>query len=367
MKARLGMAAALLALCTGTALAQSSLWEAVWRSEEAAKTSMVGRVRTMTLEGQRTATARVRAAKGKLRLDYQAGRHRWSLIDNGRELIILQPRSQEAVVHPRPSLAVDRKLAERNYEARVVGEGRIAGRGVQLVAIVPRGGDKATLKLWLDRETGFALKRERYNVEGNLTTGTEYLEVEFGASVPGEAFLIPETWRRMPVDGRGPRLTMAQLARQMGFKVREPKYMPSGYVLTGCYVQEWGRHGNRMAELRYTDGLRVLSVFEREKGEWMEAGEERGRRGGGRGRGAERERGAGGGGGRGRGEGRGGGRGEGRGRGGGFGFGPPGREDMTLVDRGTEKALRYLGDKLVVVVVGDLTKDEIVRVARSVE
>jgi predicted Zn-dependent peptidase len=40
---------------------------------------------------------------------------------------------------------------------------------------------------------------------------------------------------------------------------------------------------------------------------------------------------------------------------------------MTLVDRGTEKALRYLGDELVVVVVGDVTKDEIVRVARSVE
>ena len=77
MKARLGIAAAVLVLCTGTALAQSSLWEAVWRSEEAAdRASMVGQVRTMTLEGQRTATARVRAAKGKLRLDYQAGRHR---------------------------------------------------------------------------------------------------------------------------------------------------------------------------------------------------------------------------------------------------------------------------------------------------
>jgi hypothetical protein len=40
---------------------------------------------------------------------------------------------------------------------------------------------------------------------------------------------------------------------------------------------------------------------------------------------------------------------------------------MTLVDRGTEKALRYLGREMVVVVVGDLTRDEIVRVAMSVE
>ena len=50
MKARVAIAAAVLALCAGPALAESSLWEVVWRSEEAAeKTSVVGRVRTMTL------------------------------------------------------------------------------------------------------------------------------------------------------------------------------------------------------------------------------------------------------------------------------------------------------------------------------
>ena len=40
---------------------------------------------------------------------------------------------------------------------------------------------------------------------------------------------------------------------------------------------------------------------------------------------------------------------------------------MTLVDRGTEKALRYFGRDLVVGVVGDLTAEELVRVAKSVE
>jgi hypothetical protein len=40
---------------------------------------------------------------------------------------------------------------------------------------------------------------------------------------------------------------------------------------------------------------------------------------------------------------------------------------MTLVDRGAEKALRYLGRERAVVVVGDLSEEELVRVARSVE
>ena len=40
---------------------------------------------------------------------------------------------------------------------------------------------------------------------------------------------------------------------------------------------------------------------------------------------------------------------------------------MTLIDRGTEKALRYFGRDTAVVVVGDLTAEEIVRIAKSVD
>ncbi len=356
MRKRLGAAAVVVALCAGAAAAQASVWEAVWRSEDALeRMSVVGRARTMSVAGQRAAVARVRAAKGKVRLDYEAGRHRWSLVDNGRELIVLYPMRQEALVHPRPRLAVDRKLAERNYEARKVSGGEVAGRAVDAIEIVPRGGGPAAVRVWLDRETGFALKRERYNVEGNLTTGTEYVEVEYGAAVPGEVFLVPQTWRRMPSDGRGPRVSTAELSRVIGFEVKEPKHAPPGYVLLGGHAREWGRGGMRVAELRYTDGLRVLSVFEREKGEWMGKGGGRG------GRHEGRHRSGGTGGGRGRGTG-------GRhGRGGGFGFGPAGGEKMTLVERGTEKALRYLGREMVVVVVGDVTAEELMRVAKSVE
>jgi hypothetical protein len=104
-----------------------------------------------------------------------------------------------------------------------------------------------------------------------------------------------------------------------------------------------------MAELRYTDGIRILNVYQRQH-----RGDEPGRR---RGH-SLRERLFG--------EKHGGGRGRGRGRGGGHGFGPPGREHMTVVDHGTEKAVRYHGESRVVVVVGDLRADELVRIAESV-
>jgi predicted Zn-dependent peptidase len=40
---------------------------------------------------------------------------------------------------------------------------------------------------------------------------------------------------------------------------------------------------------------------------------------------------------------------------------------MTVVERDSEKALRYRGKNRVVVVVGDLTKDQLVRVASSLD
>jgi outer membrane lipoprotein-sorting protein len=367
MRWRALLAAAVLALAAGAALAQATAWDVVWRSDSAtAGTSVVGRAHTMAVEDgkKRSATALVRAAGGKVRFDYEGRRRRWSVIDDGRNLIHLNPPARTALVLPRPSLALDRALAERNYVARDAGEAPVAGRPTRLVDIAPRRKGPVARRLWLDRETSFALKRERYNAEGRLTSATEYEEVDFGAPVPPDTFSVPEGWAKLEPGGQGPRLTVHELSARIGFPVSVPRYLPEGYVLLGGYVQEWGRWGIRMAELWYTDGLRVLSVYERPKGEGPpRPGMAHGRGGrhgdrAGRGRGGHPDRG----GGRGAPPGR-----HPRGRGDGRGFGPPGAEVMTLVDRGTEKAVRYFGAELVVVVVGDVTADELVRVAKSVE
>jgi hypothetical protein len=108
------------------------------------------------------------------------------------------------------------------------------------------------------------------------------------------------------------------------------------------------------AELRYTDGLRVLTVSQRMRGkdDSGEAGSGLGER---RFRGGRSE---GGGDRRGRREGE---------RGRGLDFGRPDSHGMTLVDRGSERALRYFGKHRVVVAVGDLSRRELVRIVTSVD
>ena len=354
MRAWIGALAALVLLQGPPAWAEQSAWQQVWRSESAADDmTMVGRAQTMTAGDGRSlsATAEVSAAKGKVRLDYRTDRRRWSLIDDGRRLIWLQPRDKTALVQERRSLAIDRGLAERNYSAREAGEGTIAGRNVIAIEILPREGGQVVQRLWLDRGTGFALKRERYNAEARLISGTEYLEVEFGRPVAADIFETPAGWRIEGPAASETRSSIAELSKRLGFEVRPPQYLPRGYELLGGYEQRRGRRHMQSAELRYTDGLRLMSVFERPRTE--EEGRGLGRQHGGRARGGGHGRG---GGGRGRGEG-------GRGH---RGMGPP-MADLTVNDRATEKIVRYLGPHLVVYVVGDLAADEIVRVAKSVD
>jgi outer membrane lipoprotein-sorting protein len=336
----------------------ASPWSDVWESEAvSSRLELAGNARTMTAEDGHSleAEAAVTAAHGKLRFEYRLNGRHWSVIDDGKSLIHLLPRRQVAMVYDRPGLAVDRALAERNYEARVVGESSVAGRSARTVEIAPRGGGRVVLRLWLDKETGFALRRERYNVEGRLTSRTEYTRVEFGPVIAPDVFRVPEGWQTVRAEETESGLSAAQLSIRLGFEVRPPAYIPAGYVLVGGYEKQWGRWHMRAAELRYTDGLRVLSIFQhRHPGhpglEPRGHGERQGR---GRGRG-----------GRGRG---GGGRARGRGRGGGLGLGPPRPGDLTLLNRGSEKVLRFFGPEIAVVVIGDLPEEELVRIAKSVE
>jgi len=320
--------------------AGQSAWDLVWKSEAAAKrVSVRGRVRITTYTGPEPgrATAEVWAAGGKLRLNYESGQRQWSLIDDGHDLLQLRPESRRAVVLPRPALVTDKPLAERNYVARVTGSAPVADRITQVVEITPRSGGPPAWRLWLDGETAFALRRERYNTRGEVTTSTAYVSVQFGEKVPPATFSLPSGWTKVEPGRVGARQSVAALSAEVGFAIRPPRHLPPGYVLQGGYSRHQGdRRGASVpaaVELRYTDGLRLLSVFEREaKGEearpYREQAEE--------GRGKQR-------------------------RGGGK------TTSLTLLDRAGEKAVRYLGNSLAVVVVGELAEAELIRVAKSVE
>jgi len=333
--------------------ADRGAWDLVWKSEAAAaRLSLQGQIHTMILMGPRPleAVATASASKGKIRFDYVMGPRRWSLIDDGQSLIWLRPDEQRASLMRRPTFVADRKLAERNYVARLSAKGTIAGRPTRVVEILPRAGGPAVWRLWMDSATSCTLKRERYNVEGKLTSATEYQTVRFGVPLPATLFVVPPGWQSAGDEQSGERMELARLTRAAGFAVAKPKYMPTGYALLGGYFQhgEAPREGPRRpprppgVELRYSDGIRVVSVYERAP---APPRPERADRPGGdapRPRHPEPPEG------------------EHRHR------RPEGaRSGVRAVDNGMERVVRFHGKDRVVMVVGDLTEAELTRIAKS--
>ncbi len=179
---------------TTLAQAEESAWKLVWRSEAASShVSLAGQVRTMiAVDGApRQGTAQVWVAYGKTRFDYTVGTRHWSMLDDGERLIRLQPDTKRARIRPRPQLAFDRAVAERNYLARRVGTQKLLGRPVEVVEIVSRKGGGRVWRLWLDRATSFVLKRERLDPDGRVASSTEFVSVDFRARPARRLFELP--------------------------------------------------------------------------------------------------------------------------------------------------------------------------------
>jgi hypothetical protein len=189
-------------------------------------------------------------------------------------------------------------------------------------------------RLWIERGTSFALKRERYNVDGKLTSASECLTLR-GAAIPDEVFAVPAGYEREEVWAPGPPLPLAKLSRELGFPVQPPRYLPAGFVWLGSHRGRESRGRPPAAELRYTDGLRMLTIVEGQRGQ--RKGEPEG----------DRHR---------RWE-------EGR--------APAAPRSLAgggaVTQVGGEKVLRYRQGGRAIFVMGDLKDDELARIAHSVE
>jgi hypothetical protein len=140
----------------------------------------------------------------------------------------------------------------------------------------------------------------------------------------------PARWELVDGDPEGARrVSPAEFRGRAPFEPRAPRSLPRGFSFQGLYLRACP-HGCAFGELRYSDGLRVLSVYERQPCGW--------------GRGAGR-------------------RGHRAGRG--CGYGPPDRSPV-LIDQGQAKTVRHRRADLRIVVTADLTARELLAVIRSI-
>jgi negative regulator of sigma E activity len=173
-------------------------------------------------------------------------------------------------ITPREQDRLERQLLQ-NYNMQILGSGTVANRPAVEVELRPKSGIRRTKRIWIDRTTFVILGSEDHNDRGILRR-TAFREIRYlsadesGKLADSEFRPSDEMLRRYGTARPGDtssRFDPEGLSSLVGFRVREPHWLPNGYTLEGAY-QSAGMSGAHHpgARLVYTDGMNTVSLFE---------------------------------------------------------------------------------------------------------
>jgi hypothetical protein len=147
----------------------------------------------------------------------------------------------------------------REAVVEVSSGGQIAGRPTDKLVIRPRPEAVTRIEMWLDKANRFPLGLDRYNSEDVLIASTRYTSVDFSAPPPPPVEL-PEAAEEVAAALHGQKADKAEVTEKLELSPVEPTYVPEGFVFQGYFLHERGRES--AVELRYGDGVRTLSILQ---------------------------------------------------------------------------------------------------------
>ncbi|MGH7729262.1 MAG: sigma-E factor regulatory protein RseB domain-containing protein [Vulcanimicrobiaceae bacterium] len=155
----------------------------------------------------------------------------------------------------------------QNYRPLVQSTEIIAGRPAIDVLLVNRYTGERGVRIWVDDETGLLLGKEVYHASGAVAEMVRYEELSYTRNLPLSLFSTDAPSGYATVAGHDSQLPnpdLAAAAKQAGFAPVTPQSLPQGFALVGADAATV--HGVRSLHLLYSDGLRTLSLFENAAG-----------------------------------------------------------------------------------------------------
>jgi len=159
----------------------------------------------------------------------------------------------------------------KNYKIRVLEGGFVAGRNTYLLEIDPRNPDRASRKIWIDKEKSIPLKTEQYNIQKVLQKLIAFSKISFGVDIGDDVFQIKhklfdfgkqrkppeheELWNQFQGE-----LDIGKIREKAKFDAIAPSVLPGGLMLQSINMVKFDKNQN--IHLRYADGLTFISVFQ---------------------------------------------------------------------------------------------------------
>lgn len=216
-----------------------------------------------------------RSATGKVRIEFiepqmargtiviSDGQVAWHIFAGGKVALQLRdiPRA------PWEINAEQLDLLLQNYRVSVVGKDKVLERRCHIILFEPRHNFNPSQKVWLDSGIYIPLRVENYNPNGNLAWRMEYEEFAVDEKIPHSLFQpsLPKGCKviQQRFVRKGP-FKLVELPSNLKFAPLIPKSPPPGYAFDRAFVIELRqRQGEQTLQLIYTNGLSVISVFER--------------------------------------------------------------------------------------------------------
>jgi hypothetical protein len=251
-----------------------------------------------------------------------AGGERVEMLDDGARLWQLGATPKVLGASGRPA---DWLTLRTGYKVVRAPARTLAGHKADGYRVISRRTGKVAERFWISWE-GLILARETSDADGHLVSRSEVTQMTPAA--PGVIEKeIEAAVTRLPKPPADEPVTDEAFEARAGFRPVRPTLLPEGYTEAGLFARTC-EHGRVYAELRYTDGLRVLTIHERP--------------GGGPGRG------------------------QGRGLGHRHGAQRHASAEPVLVDQGQAKMVRVIRGRVHVYLTGDLTQAEMLALAGSI-
>lgn len=179
------------------------------------------------------------------------------VILNGTDTLRYRPESHlwEQIRTPFVLSAESRyDRAFRNYDVKLVGIEKVAGRDAYRLRVAPKRRGEIVRNIWVDKYSYLTLKTETSTLKGRKLSTSSFANIQINPKdISPTAFLVTG---RVKTAGRAPRVD---------FRIQKPSYVPKGYRLIGLSSMNANRH--RCAHLQYSNGVNLISIFERKAGD----------------------------------------------------------------------------------------------------
>jgi len=117
----------------------------------------------------------------------------WLVVSNGEKMWIYDKKKNKVMVmnftsynQVNPDYGKLVKDMFKLYDVKLLGSEDLSGRNCYVIQLTPKDNEKVKVKMWVDKEFWYPLKIE-YNFNG-INTTVEYLNVEFNTGVSDEVF-----------------------------------------------------------------------------------------------------------------------------------------------------------------------------------